>query len=150
MWNKIEDVRPSNGEVVVAFSQRDGISYETHFTFNSCGAPIWQRSGRCNMEGVTHWMPKLSPPKSDNAKSSEHLSCNDAAYKDVRAFIEERKISEDSCTQPTIAQQAIPAEALREIAAITGEVGHINQRINGCLSQLNNINKRLRQLLVSP
>lgn len=86
----------------------------------------------------------------DNTKSSEHLSCNDAAYKDVRAFIEERKISEDSCTQPTIAQQAIPAEALREIAAITGEVEHINQRINRCLSQLNNINKRLRQLLVSP
>ena len=37
----------------------------------------------------------------DNLKSCEHLSCNGAAYRDVRAFIKERKISEDSCTQPT-------------------------------------------------
>lgn len=86
----------------------------------------------------------------DNTKSSEHLSCNEAAYKDVSAFIKERKISDECGTQPTISQQAIPAEALREIAAMAGEVEHINERINCCLSQLNNINRRLRQLLVSP
>lgn len=69
MWNKIEDVRPGEGDVVIAYSVRDGISYETYFCFDSYGAPIWQRSGRCNMENVTHWRYKLTPPTTEQEES---------------------------------------------------------------------------------
>ena len=53
---------------------------------------------------------------------------------------------EDSCTQPTVAQQAIPTEALREIAAIADEVerGYIGPVPD--ISLIRNGINRLRQL----
>lgn len=41
----------------------------------------------------------------DNDKSCEHLSCNEAAYRDVRAFIKARR-AQNTMELGTVAQQA--------------------------------------------
>jgi hypothetical protein len=94
MWNKIEDVRPSEGDVVIAYSARDGISYETYFCFDSNGAPMWQRSGRCNMQEVTHWRYKLTPPTTDNMEGA-NLQANNSAMDAISASIEWAKSHAD-------------------------------------------------------
>lgn len=53
--------RPEDGSEVIAYAPRDGIEYRAYYAIYN-GESVWQRNGRCNMEGVTHYRPKLQPP----------------------------------------------------------------------------------------
>ena len=62
-WNSIMEKTPIPGTSVIAYSEREGINYEVYFCQNKFNEPIWQRSGRCNMDNVTHWMNEIEEPK---------------------------------------------------------------------------------------
>jgi len=72
-WISVKERLPKNGVTVIAYSPRDGIEYKAYcqrFNNGKWDDIAWQRNGRCNMEGVTHWQPRLAPPTSGNTPST--------------------------------------------------------------------------------
>lgn len=52
---------PEDGTDVIAYSKGDGVEYKAYYGIYE-NESRWQRNGRCNMEDVTHWMPRLVGP----------------------------------------------------------------------------------------